>query len=981
MATPMATPMKVLVVIDVQNCFMFHKDGMTQGKGGTFLNAGEEASAEIVNELETLVDGKTHVVFSRDFHPVNHISLEGYEGRKIDPPKGVWPKHCRNKRVHCGVRTGSEGSSLDVETPPPNNVVNTTTGEITVVKPGETVNEDQYLPVIGTELSYMFFKSEKLRGPVKELTLNNRIGKNKIGLDDTMNESIPETKETPPDLERTPNYNQLPIDKEKIKYITLTKGERCEKEAYSAFNYHIVYDSSKPSDPVKSIIKPDSAANSTGLWEWILKNRVGNQEITITVCGLVGNVCVMHSLLQGIALWNNVYSKLPENEGVKVKFVYSLKATRFTATLPPHEIRPESFDDRVVGWFNDPDNLPDGMGPISITDPAYSVSHSDKVTSFEVLGYEGTVKKIGTFGFAGVKLLMFSDIEGCQASPAPQSTFLCSKEFYNEIAKKLEADPNLQVAFLGDYFDQGMRVYDSINGMKMLLVRFTKERVHVILGNRDVNKLRFCYELPNRKIVKNSISKMTSKDITKLTHTSKMNTKPDGTQEEVKMCPNFDQGWSAWDPYFYGIYKDEIIQPPNYKVEGRIESGSDVGLVKHILISSMGANKIENGKLTGLYSFMPFDKISSSNDEDAIIYLKAALGIDLMGKPRPDDYLDVLGFFKECKLAHVFNGKVLLAHGGGFDPEAFFDQNYIDSFIPVKTTTYLQTLEEFRKRLSVTETDIPSSLPPGIKVTDSVNLYNNLLHEVIEDIIGNDKGLTNASWKFVLLQALGLKPDREDARYKSLIQSCSQDGCSGPNKPLSSDPKNELTKTTKLAKILNDSGITHVSYGHKPICFPIPVIYRRREVPGVTFISNDTSNGNRKVEEVGNNTAIGTMVIFEPGGGVKTKIEPVELKGREAKVGNYSAMYDPLTYDTTPFYEPDKTGAYVLKYGDGKVVFNKSGYNQLNYIGSSNSGGKRRSRHRKQHKSKRGSKHGGSKKTMHRRRHKHTKRGRKAGRR
>jgi hypothetical protein len=107
----------------------------------------------------------------------------------------------------------------------------------------------------------------------------------------------------------------------------------------------------------------------------------------------------MHSLLQGIALWNNVYSKLPENEGVKVKFVYSLKATRFTDTLPPHEVKPASFDDRIVGWFNQPFNRPDGMGPISITDPTYSVSHSDKVTSFEVLGYEGTVKKIGTFEF------------------------------------------------------------------------------------------------------------------------------------------------------------------------------------------------------------------------------------------------------------------------------------------------------------------------------------------------------------------------------------------------------------------------------------------------------------------------------------------------------------------------------------------------------------------------------------------------------
>jgi nicotinamidase-related amidase len=908
----MATPMNVLVVIDVQNCFMFHNDGMTAGKGGTFLNAGEEASREIVSELETLVDDKTHVVFSRDFHPVNHISLEGYEGRQINPDKGVWPKHCRNKSVRCGARIGSEGPSVDDGSPLPNNVVNTTTGELVKPSGEEVPTGDEYLPVIGTELSYMFFKSEKLRGPVKELTLKNRIGENKIGLNDTMNESIPEMKETPPDSERTPNSDQPPLDK---KYITLTKGERCDKEAYSAFNYHIVYDSSKPSDPVKSNIKPDDATNSTGLWEWILKNRDGKKEITITVCGLVGNVCVMHSLLQGIALWNNVYSKLPENEGVKVKFVYSLKGTRFAEGVPDGmPVKPESFDDKVVEWFNQPYNRPDGMGSISVTDPASSVSHSDKVTSFEVLDYDGKLVKIGTFAGPdrdGVKkLLMFSDIEGCQADPGKQSTFLCSTPFYDEIARRLGKDGNLEVAFLGDYFDQGLGVFNSIQRMYRLVMTFPG-RVHIILGNRDVNKLRFMFELTN--------------NVRGLT-------------------PN-EKRWGVWSKYYDGL-----------------AGKTGVELVKHILSTSMGAGKSIGDKMVGLHSFVPVGAKGSASDEIAYNYLLAAFGLN---DSKPDfTPLDLLGFFSKCKIAHVFNGKVLLAHGGGFDPQAFFGTKYVESFFNDVTVTgenYHQLLNDFRVRLS----SLPEDDSYHVSVEDSVNVYNNLLQEVLGEV---SKG--EFTWKFVLLQALGLKPDSEDARYKSLIQSCSQDGCSGKNEDLKYDPG-----STKLKELLERSGITHVSYGHKPICFPIPVIYQRKEVPGVTFISNDTSNGNRKVEEIGENTAIGTMVIFDKDG-VKSKIEPVELNGREAKVGNYSAMYDPLTLDTTPFYKIE-SGAYVLKYGNGKIVFNKSGYNQLNYIGSSNSGGKRRSRHRKQHKSKRGSKRGGYKKTIHRK-HKHTKRGRKA---
>ena len=554
-----------------------------------------------------------------------------------------------------------------------------------------------------------------------------------------------------------------------------------------------------------------------------------------------------------------------------------------------------------------------------------------------------------------VKLLMFSDIEGCQAdSKYPQSTFLCSKPFYDKLVNMLDSDTNLHIAFLGDYFDQGMHVHESIKGMLNLLEKYS-DRVHAILGNRDVNKLRFCFELLHRANIKESLSKMTSVDINTLEPTEE--TKDDKT---VKKCPVFDKGWKAWSPYYFGIHKNEIIEPPNYIVKGEIaESDDDVSLVKHILMSSMGAGKSENKKMTGLYSFMPFEKIDDAQDATAVKYLKVALGIKTRGDDTQDAH-DLLDFFSRCKLAHVFNGtfgKVLLAHGGGFDSDAFFDQAYVDSFgvgMPdeISPNEYHTTLEEFRRQLSglAPSVKIGGALTPqqmldrrnmygkkvnrenlkGIDRTNatvepSVNVYNKLLQDVLGEI--RDKRFT---WKFVLLQALGLKPDSEDARYKSLIQSCSQDGCTGPNKELSSDKGG-----TKLAKILKDSGITHVSYGHKPICFPNPVIYRRKgtekgkEIERITFISNDTSNGNRKIDEVGNSTAIGTMVIFDPNG-VQSLIKPIELGAREGKVGLYEAMYAPLTLDTTPFYE-EENGANFLRYGNKKVVFNIKGFDQLKF--------------------------------------------------
>ena len=652
---------------------------------------------------------------------------------------------------------------------------------------------------------------------------------------------------------------------------------------------------------------------------------------------------------------------------------------------------------------------------------------------------------------------MFSDIEGCQkwnlAGPNKgtfeQSGFLCNPAFYEEMRTRLGSDPYLNIAFLGDYFDQGMGVYESIKGLDMLLSNFNKEgkeRVFVILGNRDVNKLRFCYELAKK--------------------------------DEVVGIPNGQPRWSLWDKFHDGL---------------KSKKENEVALVNHILFESMGAkidmdsnsvNGAPEAKLIGLHSFIPPGK-NINDSQLALKYLKVSLGI-IPKDATTDDALDLLGFFHKCKLARVFDGthgKVLLSHAGGFDPEAFFNKAYVDSFgvgMPevIDPSVYHSTLENFRQKLSGTKSSqtggqpklqiIGNGIVPGnvsvkssrekglayskqlkpksrklqndvsvlesvpvlksvpvlesdpvlvesvsvsesvpapesatvlksvpvlesdpapesatalesdpvlvesVSVSESVNAYNDLLRDVLDEV--SKKKFT---WKFVLLQALGLKPDIDpndnDARYKSLIQSCSQNGCKGPNLPLSNDPG-----SLKLAKILKDSGITHVSYGHYPICFPIPVIYKRQGIEGVTFISNDTSNGNRKIDEVGESTAIGTMVIFDPNG-VTTQIEPVELNGREAKVRDYSEMYKPLTYETTPLYEPDKTGAYVLKYGNGTVGFNNitKTFDQLRYTGPSPAGGKRRSRHRKQHKSKRGSKHGGSKKTMHRRR-KHTKRARKA---
>ena len=197
-----------------------------------------------------------------------------------------------------------------------------------------------------------------------------------------------------------PDTSNDPLTVDGKKYIALTKGERCNDEAFSAFNYHINYDPAKAAQPEAVHIPPTDKSNSTGLWEWILLNKGANTEITITVCGLVGNVCVMHSLLQGIALWNNIYSKDSANAAIKVKFVYSLCGTRFTKDLAPKEVKPvigDDFKSEIVDWFNS--NIPSGMGKITVkklVDAAGCVPEH-AVNNFEILDYYGTPKFIGAF--------------------------------------------------------------------------------------------------------------------------------------------------------------------------------------------------------------------------------------------------------------------------------------------------------------------------------------------------------------------------------------------------------------------------------------------------------------------------------------------------------------------------------------------------------------------------------------------------------
>jgi hypothetical protein len=135
-----------------------------------------------------------------------------------------------------------------------------------------------------------------------------------------------------------------------------------------------------------------------------------------------------------------------------------------------------------------------------------------------------------------------------------------------------------------------------------------------------------------------------------------------------------------------------------------------------------------------------------------------------------------------------------------------------------------------------------------------------------------------------------------------------------------------------LYKYLKASGVTHVSYGHKPVCFPIPLIYRRTAGDiSIMFISNDTSNGNRRTEDLGSTIVVGTKIecSSDPSNQSEASIYYISIPGESSSAKDetdfntrFKSFLDlKLTKNTAPEYKYDEdAGVFKLAYAGGPIV-------------------------------------------------------------
>jgi nicotinamidase-related amidase len=389
---------KVLVVVDIQNCFI---------QGGS-LGSQEikdlKKYIDLVKEVDKKISKGNYdlVVFSKDSHPLNHSSLSD----NTSPQHGVFTYHCRNTTKNCSKykanpttymssaakkiimdnlcdvngsyckkhsydkehfydrKSSYEEDDYNFYNPKYKDVftrlLKSSANEIKEQIKNEMndknydingkgiktlqglidnyisnpeldddskgylkglLNDEKYkgLNVKGLDLNYLFYGTD-----LKDIiyALNNNNSGSQIGITQEEHFNKPTYNDTAYNVDKIKQQTSISIPN--TKFISIAKGQYCDYESYSAFNYHteikkqdikgksIIYDVYKKFDSTLNDLNPLPAEKrySTGLFEYILnsfKEQGGKTNINIDVCGLVTNICVVNTVHQGIAMWEKVY--------------------------------------------------------------------------------------------------------------------------------------------------------------------------------------------------------------------------------------------------------------------------------------------------------------------------------------------------------------------------------------------------------------------------------------------------------------------------------------------------------------------------------------------------------------------------------------------------------------------------------------------------------------------------------------------------
>ena len=103
------------------------------------------------------------------------------------------------------------------------------------------------------------------------------------------------------------------------------------------------------------------------------------------------------------------------------------------------------------------------------------------------------------------KMILLSDIQGCQDKSKNQylTKLVCQPKFFQSLEHFMTNDKSNKISFVGNFFDKGSYVISTILHINRLIDNFG-DRINLILSFREINKIRFLFEL-DKSLLKQGI--------------------------------------------------------------------------------------------------------------------------------------------------------------------------------------------------------------------------------------------------------------------------------------------------------------------------------------------------------------------------------------------------------------------------------------------------------------------------------------------
>jgi hypothetical protein len=414
----------------------------------------------------------------------------------------------------------------------------------------------------------------------------------------------------------------------------------------------------------------------------------------------------------------------------------------------------------------------------------------------------------------GKRYMIISDPEGCpdkfvNSVTQTSGKILCDKQFYKELLKKMKTDRKLNIVFCGDYFDNGSfeNIINTLKGIKNLKEKYYK-RVIVILGNRDINKLRLFYEtdffknkngvLPDNAILevedssdtifkfwRNKLNNTNYKQFIKNTMNA-LNL----SDEYMGLLQNLFNPKNKYYPLIHYLYKEGKIM--EYDETNKILF-SHAGIGKLYSINKKN-QKIDSSYLNKLIKFY----IDYYHLDISVLQTKYGLKDYDSSINKPYNYYKKLNDYS-------------------------LYLNDIDAVKRVFHNNIKQPMINVSKNTS----------RPKYTLIDLVSSVNKIKTLVFRNIFMERKKIPTPN--YFLLQAMALAPTLPNKNiYLSPISQCEMNGdCQAAS--------NTDVFLDGNDKFYNKLGIQTMVFGHKPNCIPAPVSFSDKNRKLVLF-SNDTSS-------------------------------------------------------------------------------------------------------------------------------------------